>query len=94
MSLPAPESRPPVPPFSRETAIQKVRAAEDAWNTRDPERVALAYTPDSRKQLRSHRVPRVSAVYRGASAASRYDPSGLLDANGRAQTANFTDSSD
>jgi uncharacterized protein len=43
----APESRPPLPPFTRETAIQKVRAAEDGWNTRDPERVSLAYTPDS-----------------------------------------------
>jgi nuclear transport factor 2 (NTF2) superfamily protein len=41
------ESRPPFPPFTRETAIQKVRSAEDAWNTRDPQRVALAYTPDS-----------------------------------------------
>ena len=41
------ESRPPLPPFTRETAIQKVRAAEDGWNTRDPERVSLAYTPDS-----------------------------------------------
>jgi len=39
--------RPPLPPFSRETAIQKVRMAEDAWNTRDPERIALAYTKDS-----------------------------------------------
>jgi uncharacterized protein len=41
------ESRPPFPPFTRETAMQKIRAAEDAWNTREPERVALAYTPDS-----------------------------------------------
>jgi nuclear transport factor 2 (NTF2) superfamily protein len=41
------EQRPPVPPFSREDAITKVRAAEDGWNTRDPERVSLAYTPDS-----------------------------------------------
>jgi nuclear transport factor 2 (NTF2) superfamily protein len=41
-------SRPPVPPFSAESAAQKVRAAEDAWNRRDPETVALAYTPDSR----------------------------------------------
>jgi nuclear transport factor 2 (NTF2) superfamily protein len=40
-------SRPPVPPFTEETARQKVQAAEDAWNTRDPERVALAYTVDS-----------------------------------------------
>jgi uncharacterized protein len=42
-----PEIRAPVPPFTKETAQQKVQAAEDAWNTRDPERVALAYTPDS-----------------------------------------------
>ena len=41
------EIRPPVPPFSEETARQKVQAAEDAWNTCDPERVALAYTVDS-----------------------------------------------
>ncbi|MEU7742604.1 nuclear transport factor 2 family protein [Nonomuraea sp. NPDC049158] len=40
-------TRPPVPPFTAETAHAKVQAAEDAWNTRDPERVALAYTPDS-----------------------------------------------
>src|SRR6201997_3128243 len=40
--------RPPLPPFTRETAIRKVRLAEDAWNTRDPERVAGAYTVDSR----------------------------------------------
>ena len=39
--------RPPMPPFTRETALQKVRAAEDAWNSRDPARVALAYTIDS-----------------------------------------------
>ena len=39
--------RPPLPPFTRESAIQKVRLAEDAWNTRDPERVAGAYTEDS-----------------------------------------------
>jgi nuclear transport factor 2 (NTF2) superfamily protein len=42
------ESRPPFPPFTLETATQKVRMAEDAWNTRDPQRVALAYTTDSR----------------------------------------------
>src|ERR1051325_11431692 len=39
--------RPPLPPFNEETARQKVQAAEDAWNTRDPDRVALAYTEDS-----------------------------------------------
>lgn len=43
----AAEHSPPIPPFSRETAIQKVRMAEDGWNSRDPQRVALAYTPDS-----------------------------------------------
>jgi nuclear transport factor 2 (NTF2) superfamily protein len=48
-----PESRPPFPPFTRETAAQKVRGAEDGWNTRDAERVALAYTVDSRWRNRS-----------------------------------------
>jgi nuclear transport factor 2 (NTF2) superfamily protein len=42
------ESRPPFPPFTLETPTEKVRKAEDAWNTRDPEKVSLAYTPDSR----------------------------------------------
>jgi len=46
-------TNPPLPPFSRETAIQKVRLAEDGWNSRDPERVALAYTPDSRWRNRA-----------------------------------------
>src|SRR5204863_6636350 len=41
------EDKPPLPPFTRETAAQKVQAAEDGWNTRDPERVAAAYTTDS-----------------------------------------------
>ncbi|MER5476391.1 nuclear transport factor 2 family protein [Streptomyces sp. NPDC002734] len=41
------DDRPPYPPFTRETARRKVQAAEDAWNTRDPRRVASAYTPDS-----------------------------------------------
>ncbi|KRD34890.1 hypothetical protein ASE35_09180 [Lysobacter sp. Root916] len=40
-------SRPPLPPFTLETAIAKVRAAEDAWNSRDPQRIALAYSQDS-----------------------------------------------
>jgi nuclear transport factor 2 (NTF2) superfamily protein len=40
-------TRPPLPPFTAETAARKARAAEDAWNTREPERVALAYTEDS-----------------------------------------------
>ena len=46
-------SRPPLPPFTPETAAQKVRMAEDAWNTRDPARVAQAYTPDSRWRNRA-----------------------------------------
>jgi len=45
--------RPPLPPFTRESAIQKVRLAEDGWNTRDPAKVALAYTMDSRWRNRS-----------------------------------------
>jgi uncharacterized protein len=45
--------RPPVPPFTAETAAQKVQAAEDAWNTRDPEKVAAAYTPDTQWRNRS-----------------------------------------
>jgi uncharacterized protein len=46
-------SRPPLPPFTRETAIVKVRLAEDAWNSRDPEKVSLAYTTDSRWRNRA-----------------------------------------
>jgi nuclear transport factor 2 (NTF2) superfamily protein len=48
--------RPPLPPFTLETAIAKTRLAEDAWNTRDPERVALAYTVDSRWRNRTEFV--------------------------------------
>ena len=50
------ETRPPLPPFTRETAILKVRAAEDGWNTRDPQRVSLAYSVDSRWRNRSEFV--------------------------------------
>jgi uncharacterized protein len=49
-------SRPPLPPFTQETAIQKVRLAEDGWNTRDAEKVALAYTVDSRWRNRAEFV--------------------------------------
>ncbi|HEY0163424.1 MAG TPA: nuclear transport factor 2 family protein [Edaphobacter sp.] len=49
-------SSPLVPPYTRETAIKKVRAAEDGWNTRDPQRVSLAYTIDSRWRNRSEFV--------------------------------------
>lgn len=47
------EMRPPVPPFTEETAIQKIRMAEDGWNSRDPQRVALAYSVDSQWRNRS-----------------------------------------
>ncbi|GAB3252159.1 nuclear transport factor 2 family protein [Chitinimonas naiadis] len=46
-------ARPPLPPFTHETAAQKARLAEDAWNSRDPERVSLAYTEDSRWRNRA-----------------------------------------
>ena len=46
------ESRPPFPPFDLPAALKKVQAAEDAWNTRDPQRVSLAYTPDSVRRNR------------------------------------------
>ena len=47
------DRRPPIPPFTEETARQKVQAAEDAWNSRDPERVSLAYTVDTEWRNRS-----------------------------------------
>lgn len=47
------ENKPPLPPFTQETAIQKVRMAEDAWNTRDPGRVVLVYTEDTRWRNRA-----------------------------------------
>ena len=47
------EQRPPFPPFTRETAIEKVRKAEDAWNSRDPQKIALAYSIDSRWRNRN-----------------------------------------
>jgi uncharacterized protein len=50
------ETKPPLPPFTLETATAKVQAAENAWNTRDPERVALAYTADSEWRNRSEFV--------------------------------------
>ena len=60
--------RPPLPPFTRETAAAKVRAAENAWNTRDPEKVALAYTADSvwrnRSEFLHGRAEIVAFLYR------------------------------
>ena len=50
------ETRPPLPPYTTETALVKVRAAEDAWNSRDPETVAMAYTEDSRWRNRTEFV--------------------------------------
>jgi len=61
-------TRPPLPPFTLETAKAKVQAAEDAWNTRDPEKVALAYTEDSqwrnRAEFLSGREERTLEFYR------------------------------
>lgn len=48
-----PETRPPLPPFTLETATQKVRAAEDAWNSREPSRISRAYSPDSKWRHRT-----------------------------------------
>ncbi|MFE2427453.1 DUF1348 family protein [Streptomyces sp. NPDC059373] len=55
-------ARPPLPPFTAETARQKVQAAEDAWNTRDPHRVSLAYTEDSQWRNRDTFVTGRSAI--------------------------------
>jgi uncharacterized protein len=52
----ATETRPPVPPFTNDSATQKVRLAEDGWNSRDPGKVALAYTPDSQWRNRAEFV--------------------------------------
>ena len=59
--------RPPLPPFDRESALTKVQAAEDAWNTRDPERVAGAYTADSAWRNRD-------SFFAGRAAAARLGP--------------------
>lgn len=56
------ERRPPVPPFDLAAATQKVRFAEDAWNSRDPARVALAYTPDSEWRNRAEFVRGRAAI--------------------------------
>ncbi|MFI4979924.1 MAG: DUF1348 family protein [Nevskiales bacterium] len=55
-------ARPPLPPFTRETAAQKARMAEDAWNTRDPQRVSLAYTEDSRWRNRAEFITGRAAI--------------------------------
>ncbi|WP_263262742.1 nuclear transport factor 2 family protein [Pseudomonas sp. RIT-PI-S] len=60
--MPATESRPPFPPFNAQTAVQKVRAAEDGWNSRDPQKVALAYTPDTYWRNRAEFVNGRAAV--------------------------------
>ena len=56
------ETRPPLPPFTHESAVQKVRLAEDGWNSRDPARVALAYTVDTRWRNRAEFVVGRSAA--------------------------------
>ena len=57
-------ARPPLPPFTRETAAEKVRLAEDAWNSRAPELVALAYTPDSQWRNRAEMFEGRPAIVR------------------------------
>ena len=64
-------SRPPFPPFTRETAAQKARMAEDAWNSRAPERVALACTEDSRWRNRSEFFQGRAAIIAFARAGER-----------------------
>jgi hypothetical protein len=56
------ERRPPIPPFDRDTARRKVRLAEDAWNSRDPARVALAYTHDSEWRNRAEFIRGRAAI--------------------------------
>jgi len=67
-------SRPPLPPFTFETAVQKVRIAEDAWNSRDPERVAGAYTEDSRWRNRAEFFQGRAEIVACERALSRFDP--------------------
>ncbi len=55
-------TRPPLPPFNRDSAIQKVRLAEDGWNSRDPEKVSLAYTLDSRWRNRAEFITGREAI--------------------------------
>jgi nuclear transport factor 2 (NTF2) superfamily protein len=54
--------RPPLPPFSEKTAVEKVRLAEDAWNSRDPKTVALAYSADSRWRNRAEFINGRAAI--------------------------------
>jgi uncharacterized protein len=56
------EQKPPLPPFTRETALQKVQMAEDAWNSKDPDRVCLAYTIDTEWRNRSEFISGREAV--------------------------------
>ena len=56
------EPRPPLPPFTLESAIHKVRSAEDGWNSRNPDKVALAYTPDSSWRNRSEFIDGRDAI--------------------------------
>jgi nuclear transport factor 2 (NTF2) superfamily protein len=59
-----PNVRPPLPPFTRESAMQKVRLAEDGWNSRDPERVSLVYTIDSQWRNRAEFLSGHEAIVR------------------------------
>ena len=72
--------RPPLPPFDRESAARKVRMAEDAWNTRDPGRVALAYTADSRWRNRSQFLRGQVDKYTWTDVGSSYLPGEIIAA--------------
>ena len=72
--MPTPKARPPLPPFNRQSAAEKVRMAENAWNLRDPQRVAAGYTEDSRWRNRAEFSP-------GANTSSRsWNESGAANA--------------
>ena len=64
-------TRPPLPPFTAETAAQKARLAEDAWNSRDPERVSLAYTEDSQWRNRADCMERAGQLIDAATVTVR-----------------------
>ncbi len=87
-------ARPPLPPFTDETAAQKARLAEDAWNSRDPAKVALAYTPESRWRNRAEFVERTgrdrSFPHPQMGARARLSPhQGSLGASGQSHRGPF-----
>lgn len=83
-----PDEKPPLPPFSRETAAQKVQAAEDACNTRDPERVALAYSEDSvwsRAELLNRADAKNAETRKPLAQSTGFDAASFSQRRGRSQ---------